>query len=1106
MKKSDATSLRIGSLNARGIRGHEKEIVNFFYSEKLDILCLQEVMITADSNYNFSRIKLPGAIFFSDTPHHSLAVYFREGLHVDLFYAVKGVCFFAKVRPPGEEILVANCYLSPNRPEAAELLSRALRSYAHEGPIIVCGDLNARFAGHCSKVTNRNGKLVHKLCEEFSLQRTEAAGPTTVKGTAVDHFLVSHNIQSQAQVIDTNVASSDHLPIVLSTQAFCFGKAAPQARHWKRGLLPKRMGEMSRKISERLSQIEIPANASCQEALSNIYQEFLDTSHSILSSHLGLHKSTHQKPISGDILQVMKERDHIFRMLRVKHSKVLEEALEKTQRMLNAAKKREAFRGFRDWKSQLSASTNSEQARTLSKVFGSRTPRFAPPASAVGEFFENLMGKRKVTRAPQEINKDPASVQEVTEEEVLGCLGTMSSEKAQGQDDIPAWFLKEFKCELSKWLAKYFTLSLRSGIVPQQWQKGRAIFLPKDGSMHPSKFRPITILSRVRILFEKVLLARLQGPLKTNQFQGGFKKAHRCQHWAGVLHDVISTKDLRKEELLVASVDCEKAFDTVSFQALLEKLKNSPYLAVVSNLVCSQRIRMHGTNKWFYPERGTPQGGALSPALFNAAVENMHSELQNLPKIKVNSLEINHLQWADDLVLLAENEHDLTSLLQSARENLGRSGLKLNESKSKILAINSSITTIGDIHVAESLKYLGVYFNSKGIDCKKDFEVRKNNLLRAAGMFKGIGFHRGGLTASTRILIAKTFLIPRVTYALPLYPPGSLSRSKMRAVDRLVINLTFGQRTPLEVGHVLLNSPPLEFLAQKWRQKLVHPRDLSDIETITCHNKEHIKFTKKRPSIPPQGPSESKGQKLVKRSGLQKTVQKSLDKDKKNNLLTKSNLSAFQAVSTPSEPVLGENSGRISRSGRKSSFELRKKEVKAQNAGSTKLQLFPPSEDSSLRYGQRKKMGLDQAKGENRPKIVQELQKAVKTGKRKRFTPYSPAKFVFLGKKQDLKHEWSPRTKLGVECFQLMKTGRKAFNKLTNAEQGLLVAFLANRFPGGGKICRKCDTGERVTRGHLKRCFYSKEYFKKVRYKNFEKHTVSYFRLFGRIKKMIWEF
>ena len=90
----------------------------------------------------------------------------------------------------------------------------------------------------------------------------------------------------------------------------------------------------------------------------------------------------------------MKERDHISKFLRVCLSKTLEKALEKTQRMLEAAEKHEVNAGFREWKNKLSAWTNSEQGKTLSTVFGSRKPRVAPPVSKVNEYFESVMGKR----------------------------------------------------------------------------------------------------------------------------------------------------------------------------------------------------------------------------------------------------------------------------------------------------------------------------------------------------------------------------------------------------------------------------------------------------------------------------------------------------------------------------------------------------------------------------------------------------------------------------------------------------------------------------------------------------------------------------------------
>ena len=272
MSTSHKDSLRIGSLNARGIRGHEKEILNFFYSEKLDILCLQEVMVTSSSNYNFSRMKLPGGIFFADVPHHSLAIYYREGLEVDLLYAVKGVAFFATVTTASQRILVANCYFSPNRADAATRLSSFLSKTQHFGPVVVIGDLNARFAGTFSKVTNRNGKLALELCAHHSLTRAEYSGPSTVKRSAVDHVLYSPSIHCAVHVLSSNVACSDHFPLICEARVGCYGKALPRSRYWKRSRLHSCKEKLRGKLKQKLGKIPIPAKVSNQEGISGIYQ------------------------------------------------------------------------------------------------------------------------------------------------------------------------------------------------------------------------------------------------------------------------------------------------------------------------------------------------------------------------------------------------------------------------------------------------------------------------------------------------------------------------------------------------------------------------------------------------------------------------------------------------------------------------------------------------------------------------------------------------------------------------------------------------------------------------------------------------------------------
>ena len=55
-------------------------------------------------------------------------------------------------------------------------------------------------------------------------------------------------------------------------------------------------------------------------------------------------------------------------------------------------------------------------------------------------------------------------------------------------------------------------------------------------------------------------------------------------------------------------------------------------------------------------------------------------------RIKITRRNINHLRYADDTTLMAENEEELKSLLMKVKEESEKVGLKLNIQKSKIMA------------------------------------------------------------------------------------------------------------------------------------------------------------------------------------------------------------------------------------------------------------------------------------------------------------------------------------------------------------------------------------------------------------------------------------
>ena len=61
--------------------------------------------------------------------------------------------------------------------------------------------------------------------------------------------------------------------------------------------------------------------------------------------------------------------------------------------------------------------------------------------------------------------------------------------------------------------------------------------------------------------------------------------------------------------------------------------------------------------------------------------------------IKIAGRNINNLRYADDTILMAENEDKLKSLLMKVKEENEKVGLKLNIQKTKIMMASGPITS-----------------------------------------------------------------------------------------------------------------------------------------------------------------------------------------------------------------------------------------------------------------------------------------------------------------------------------------------------------------------------------------------------------------------------
>ena len=85
--------------------------------------------------------------------------------------------------------------------------------------------------------------------------------------------------------------------------------------------------------------------------------------------------------------------------------------------------------------------------------------------------------------------------------------------------------------------------------------------------------------------------------------------------------------------------------------------------ALYKHVKYSLEINDHQT-KYFEVKRGVKQGCILSPTLFNMFINDLIFFVQELDKgIAIDNCKVSILLYADNIVLVAENEQDLQTLI-----------------------------------------------------------------------------------------------------------------------------------------------------------------------------------------------------------------------------------------------------------------------------------------------------------------------------------------------------------------------------------------------------------------------------------------------------------
>ena len=167
---------------------------------------------------------------------------------------------------------------------------------------------------------------------------------------------------------------------------------------------------------------------------------------------------------------------------------------------------------------------------------------------------------------------------------------------------------------------------------------------------------------------------------------------NRCSDALIILYNLFNKYCIKDGKYIYACfVDFRKAFDTVPrhimFQKLLSHGITGKFYNSIKNMYTQDFACVDtGENltEKFRINQGVKQGCILSPLLFNIFLSDLTNELENgeSDPVKIdNTVTLNSLIWADDLLLLSESERGLNNMLNNLHEYTKTNLIQVNLEK-----------------------------------------------------------------------------------------------------------------------------------------------------------------------------------------------------------------------------------------------------------------------------------------------------------------------------------------------------------------------------------------------------------------------------------------
>ena len=403
--------------------------------------------------------------------------------------------------------------------------------------------------------------------------------------------------------------------------------------------------------------------------------------------------------------------------------------------------------------------------------------------------------------------------------EIINITKALNSSKSQGHDRISTSLLKQIIHFIVAPLVHIFNLSISLGKCPNLLKVAKVTpVYKKDDPREISNYRPISILSSISKILEKIVYNRLYDFLNKNKLlnpnQYGFRKNHSTDLALVHIFDKITNAMANKENVIGLFLDLSKAFDTLNHAILIRKLHSygirGQALSWFKDYLFNrqQYVTFNGTDSTHLSIKcGVPQGSILGPLLFLLYVNDI---------VNASSL-LSFVLFADDTNIFYSHS-SIETLVNTLNLELPKvsawfkcNKLSLNINKTHFMhfkhpnahhAAGDSINIMIDnlpLEQRRNSKFLGVIIDD-GLTWNDHLRYVTTSISKGVGIIRKLKLF---LPQKTLFLLYNTMVLPYITYCNIVW--ASCAKTKLTPILLL-------QKRALRIctgSSFLANSEPL---------------------------------------------------------------------------------------------------------------------------------------------------------------------------------------------------------------------------------------------------------------------------------------------------------